>query len=53
MCRALYNKFGKYGLKFIDSLPHLDISEIEEFDRIPSKWMTLISEIYDKKEAAE
>jgi len=53
MCRALYNKFGKYGLKFIDSLPHLDISEIEEFDRIPSKWMTLIGEIYDKKEAAE
>lgn len=52
MCKDLYNKFGKYGLKFIDSLPHLDISEIEEFDRIPSKWMTLISEIYDKKEAS-
>ena len=52
MCRDLYNKFGKYGLKFIDSLDHLDISEIEEFDRIPSKWMSLISEIYDKKEAS-
>ena len=51
MCRDLYNKFGKYGLKFLDGLDHLDISEIEEFDRIPSKWMSLISEIYAAKEA--
>ncbi|MBR5633097.1 MAG: DUF4838 domain-containing protein [Clostridia bacterium] len=50
MCRDLYNKFSKYGLKFVDSLPHLDISEIEEFDRIPSKWSLLIGEIYDAKE---
>ena len=46
MCRDLYNKFGKYGLKFIDSLPHVDISLIEEFDRSPSQWGSLVSDIY-------
>jgi len=53
MCKALYSKFVKYNLRFVDSIENPTLEEIGEFDRIPSEWGALVGEVNSAKENSE